>query len=199
MPLFYVTAFVCIVNSATSLNSRLVPPSSQPVQGSRPEVPRRDLAPYFCSTTSGLFSHQYPRICITRTHLLSTTFRHLLTLFSHHSRTLRPRTLISILSPSFAPPLPALTRFESLQARHITIYLSKDVIEPKFDKSSVSFLFRLLVLILWLRPYHTPQSSTYTHRVPTEVSLYLHSTLYTSYPQENKNRIWKIVRTKNGR
>jgi hypothetical protein len=74
VPLFYVTAFVCIVNSATSSNLTHIPPFPRPVQGSRPEGIRYPFAPSFRKVASGQFSHQYPKIRIAQPHLIHTTF-----------------------------------------------------------------------------------------------------------------------------
>jgi hypothetical protein len=80
-------------NSATSSNFTLIPLFPQPVQGPCPEGIRYPFGPSSRKVASGQFSHQYPRICITRPHPIHMTFRQFLTLTFRRFLTLRPGTI----------------------------------------------------------------------------------------------------------
>jgi hypothetical protein len=84
----------------------LIPRSTWPVQGSRPEVPPRDLTPYSRSATSGLFSHPNPQIRTKQPHHLGMPFSHFATLFFINFYTLQLGTEVHIILSSFAQPLP---------------------------------------------------------------------------------------------
>jgi hypothetical protein len=106
MPLFYIILFACTVNNANSSRFDHKPQRARPVQGSRPEVPPRDLAPYSHKVASGLFSHQKPPNHALRRHLLFTAISHFPTLFLTHFRTLRLGTHSHILFKPSTRPLP---------------------------------------------------------------------------------------------
>jgi hypothetical protein len=93
-----------------------VPRSTRPVQGSRPEVPPRDLAPYSHKVASGLFSHQNLEIMPHDLTLFAHHFCHILTLIFHHFRTLRLGTLFQTYLPIFVRPLPGSpTHYKNLR------------------------------------------------------------------------------------
>jgi hypothetical protein len=72
---FYVTSSVCTVNRDPPSNFTIVPPSSRPVQGKRPEVASEHLDPSSWKVASGLFSHQISQITPQLLALFSTHFR----------------------------------------------------------------------------------------------------------------------------
>ncbi|KAF7372012.1 DDE Tnp4 domain-containing protein [Mycena venus] len=71
-PLINHYLIVYVVNTYLSCNFTIVPPPLRPVQGSRPEEPPRDLAPYPRIVASGLSSHQQPEFALHDTHTLLT-------------------------------------------------------------------------------------------------------------------------------
>jgi hypothetical protein len=122
MPLFYITLFVCTVNNARSPCFDHKPQRARPVQGSRPEVPPRDLAPYSHKVASGLFSHQNLEITLHDLTLFARHIRHILTLIFRHFRTLRLGTKSFILFQLFSRPLPgSLTQIQNLPTGSIPL------------------------------------------------------------------------------
>jgi hypothetical protein len=106
MPLFYVTAFVCIVNIARSSSFDHEPPSTRPVQGQAPRGSTELLDPSSRKVASGQSSHPTPRIAPYDTAVFTRHFSYYRTLFLSHFCTLRLGTLFQICLPIFVQPLP---------------------------------------------------------------------------------------------
>ena len=86
-PLCYITSSIYLVNTDPPFNFNLIPLSSWPVQGKRPEVLSEDLDPSSRNAASGLFSDSNTQIRTKRPRTLHTTFSdfltHFFSLFSH--------------------------------------------------------------------------------------------------------------------
>jgi hypothetical protein len=77
----YITSSICIVNSDTPRNFTIVPPSSRPGQGKRPEAASCSSPPPLWNAASGLPSHQQPRIPLNYLRTYFTTFLHAIDAF----------------------------------------------------------------------------------------------------------------------